>query len=156
MTAHVVVDGTPSERWERFESIVRRNEPHLGWRAQKAKIEELTKRPDAELIRFCKAAYANIKTTAGVYCFAGSGKSTLMWSHYAANHTGVCLQFERAKDFATLCQAVRVKYALDLPTVNWMTPGHQEVQRMLLAKHPDWAYEKESRIIAPEQAGLYL
>jgi hypothetical protein len=156
MTAHVVVDGTSSERWERFENIVRKKEPHLGWRAQKAKIEELAATPDADLVRLCKAAYANIKTTTGVYCFAGSGKSTLMWSHYAANHTGVCLQFERANDFTTLCQAVRVKYSLDLPTVYWMNQSHEEVKRVLLAKHPDWAYERESRIIAPEQAGLYL
>lgn len=31
-------------------------------------------------------------------CFTEDGRNPLMWSHYAANHNGVCLKFDLEKD----------------------------------------------------------
>jgi hypothetical protein len=156
MVARFVMDGTEAERRERFEELIEKQSPHRGWRARQAAVEELMSSADGRLAEFCRGSLARVRAAAGVYCFAGNAKNILMWSHYAANHTGVCLQLERARDFTTLSHALSVKYQMDLPNVNWITNPHVGIKEMLLAKHPCWAYEQERRISIPDQAGLYL
>lgn len=72
-----------------------------------------------------------------------------MWSHYSTRHTGVCLQFEIARDPATFLQAVPVVYDHNYPTVNWLKEFEKSLQAVMLRKHPHWAYEKERRIVTP-------
>ena len=50
-----------------------------------------------------------MRNITGIYCFAGSAKNRLMWGHYASNHKGVCLQFERVHDIATFAHAFQVR-----------------------------------------------
>jgi hypothetical protein len=44
-----------------------------------------------------------------VYCLTTIPTSTLMWSHYAQNHTGICLGF-RCRN-RVFCGALRVQYS---------------------------------------------
>ena len=75
-----------------------------------------------------------------------------MWSHYAYNHQGICIQFERAKDYETLSNAVRVNYCSDYPTVDWVKDFEEGLGKVILRKFEDWKYEREERLTKPEYA----
>jgi len=156
MAAHFVMHSTAEQRQARFEALAREQAPERGYRAQQAAVQRLMTATDSELASVCQASLARIKQTTGLFCFAGNAKSTLMWSHYAAKHTGICLQFERAQDFATFGHALAVDYLPDLPVINWIVGFHEGISSMLFSKHPSWAYEEESRIVIYDQAARYL
>src|SRR5260221_9285735 len=146
MFVHVVVEGTPEQRLDRFARLVAEQAPTGSQAWQAEMVRTLMERPDAEHAERCQRSISGIRERSGVFSFAGDPRSTLMWSHYADDHHGVCLQFERMKDLLTLGHAVRTNYREDLPAVNWIVGFHRDVEQLLLAKHPCWEYEQERRI----------
>jgi hypothetical protein len=156
MAAQFTTSATLEEKRARYEALARQQAPHLGWRGIQARMAMLMMISDASFESPVQTSLRQIRETMGVYCFAGSARNLLMWSHYAADHRGVCLQFERLYDLPTLAHAVRVDYVADLPVVNWVTNLASDVGKVLLAKSPCWSYEQESRIIVFGQANCYL
>jgi hypothetical protein len=156
MAAHFVVKGTERQKLARFEALIRQQIPHAGWRAIQAGMQRLATATEEELRPMLDASLKGIRNRAGICCFSGEPKSTLMWSHYASEHKGACLIFERAQDVHTFCHAFRVKHTRKLTQLNWVRGFHKGISRMLFAKHPAWKYEKESRIMINDQAGRYL
>jgi len=136
--------------------MARRQAPHLGWRAVQAKIKSIMASDESFFMPTWQQGLKSVRDAAGVCCFAGDAKSTLMWSHYASDHRGLCLQFERVRDMETLLHALPVKYVPDLPVLNWFVDFHESIGEMMFAKHPCWKYEQESRIMSFNQAGRYL
>jgi Protein of unknown function (DUF2971) len=156
MFVHVVVEGTPEQRLDRFSRLVALQAPVESQERQPERVRILMERADAEHAKRCQMSISGIKERSGMFCFAGDPRSTLMWSHYAENHHGVCLQFERMRDFLTLGHAVRTNYREDLPVVNWIVDFQRDVDQLLLAKHPCWGYEQERRITSIDNANRYL
>jgi hypothetical protein len=100
----------------------------------------------------------------GACCFSRTFSETLLWSHYAEEHRGVCLeyQFRGASLKGDITTAQNVEY-LDDPLVPWlvekapmdMTEFAKELAiRYLRTKCPAWTYEQEARIIRQE-SGLF-
>ena len=85
-----------------------------------------------------------------VYCLTPDPCSSLMWSHYANNHRGICLEF--ATDNPLFDQAQRVDYSLEYPV--WLP--HQEEEKtawdLLLTKSDDWEHEREFRVVGVREA----
>ena len=156
MFVHIVVEGTPEQRLERFSRLVAQQAPAESQQRQAEMVRFLMERPDAEHAERCLRSISGIRQRSGMFCFAGDPRSTLMWSHYADDHHGECLQFERMKDFLTLGHAVRTDYRENLPVVNWIVNFHSDVEQLLLAKHPCWGYEQERRITSIDNANRYL
>ena len=69
--------------------------------------------------------------------------NTLMWSHYASQHTGVAIGVELESGV----EAKKVKYVKDLTRVGLALKGHRRAIRLLTRKHEFWKYEKEYRVI---------
>jgi hypothetical protein len=102
---------------------------------------------DSEILSVLRPSFETQRDSTGVICFvAGDPRDVLMWSHYAADHKGVCLQFEPARDLFTFGRALAVEYVRRYPVVNWLK-GKYEMERILRRKHPRWKYEAERRII---------
>jgi hypothetical protein len=84
-----------------------------------------------------------------IYCLTPKPDSTLMWSHYAENHRGICLEFGVA-DNMLFRLAGKVEYREKYP--RWVpcdindTPGR--VMELILTKSSDWYYEEEYRLIS--------
>jgi len=156
MAARFVMTATEDEKLARYESLARQQGPHLGWRAIQARIKELMSGTEETFTPTWQRSLKNIRDSAGVYCFAGSAKNRLMWGHYASNHKGLCIQFERVLDIRILTHAFRVKYVSELPVLNWIVDFHKGIGEMLFAKDPCWEYEQESRIVIVDQARRYL
>ena len=83
-----------------------------------------------------------------IYCLTPKDDSTLMWSHYAENHRGICLEFIVAN--MLFGKAGEVVYREEYP--RWVpcdindAPGR--VMELILTKSSDWCYEKEYRLIS--------
>ena len=79
-----------------------------------------------------------------IYCLTPKPTSNLMWSHYANNHRGICLEFHTGNPLFS--GAKEVVYRPDYP--RWLP---HEVDKtgveMFLCKSDDWKYEEEFRII---------
>jgi hypothetical protein len=153
MAAHFVMKATEDDKLARYESLARQQASYLGWRAVQARIKELMAATEELFTRTWQKSMKNIRDSAGVYCFAGSAKNRLMWGHYASNHKGVCLQFERALDIRILSHAFRVRYVSDLPVLNSIVSFREGIGEMLFAKDPCWEYEQESRIFIKRRSG---
>jgi hypothetical protein len=84
-----------------------------------------------------------------IYCLTPVPDSTLMWSHYAANHKGICLEF--ATETAVFGSAQEVGYLSTYP--NWAPHSLMTAEdpHILLTKSDDWQYEREFRVIGLTQ-----
>jgi hypothetical protein len=87
----------------------------------------------------------------GLYCLTERRDSILMWSHYAADHAGYCLEFEATDHTPVFGTAQQVRYADAYPEINFYnTPDEEKPKLALLTKFTDWVYEKEWRILDHE------
>lgn len=74
-----------------------------------------------------------------------------MWSHYAASHSGVCLEFANNGSETLVGQALRVNYPPFYQKAHAIYDDKDtQVDRILLSKARCWAYEAEWRKIEHE------
>jgi hypothetical protein len=84
----------------------------------------------------------------GLYCLSRDQTSILMWSHYAQDHEGYCLEFEATNYTAIFGGAQEVHYSDDYPSVDFYnTSNDEQVKLIFLTKYTGWTYEKEWRIV---------
>ena len=99
----------------------------------------------------------------GVCAFSRELENTLMWSHYADNHRGLCLNYGLPKSFFDetihdILGIVEVDYGLSplsdwfLHVLNEYMPSCEEFIRSLIkkaftVKAELWRYEQENRIV---------
>lgn len=92
-----------------------------------------------------------INETQRVLCLSKRKDSILMWSHYAQNHTGIVIGFD--KNYKFLKKSKEVKYSKQpqnidgfiLKDFNNEDGLKSEFEKLLLTKHQDWQYENEVR-----------
>lgn len=84
----------------------------------------------------------------GILCLSETPASILMWSHYAANHTGVCMEFERTPENKLGKCALPIEYRNDRNESN-------DVNGLIFRKYEGWSYEKEWRILERNANALH-
>jgi hypothetical protein len=97
----------------------------------------------------------------GVCCFSRDNRDTLLWTHYADAHRGVCLKYKfRAFYFLLeefhLTTMGNVEYLAE-PVTEWLKNAPTDMTNFIeelvhvfaKSKSPAWAYEKEARIFRP-------
>jgi hypothetical protein len=156
MSARVVVEGSSDQLENRLKTLIDRHQPTLTKSQRTGKLREFLRKSPEELMEIARSGFENTVKVMGVYSLAGDPKNILMWAHYAADHTGICLQFEVVRDSRTFLQAVHVDYLPDYPTLNWIEETAPQIVKALLRKEEGWSYEKEQRIIIPNGAHTYL
>jgi hypothetical protein len=75
----------------------------------------------------------------GMICFSRRWHSPLLWSHYAAKHSGICLGFE-VDDRGLKA----VSYVAERPNLR-IPPTVKSMEQLLFTKFKDWQYEEEWR-----------
>lgn len=95
----------------------------------------------------------------GVACFSESYESLLMWSHYADNHRGLCVEYDLMKISRQLnFSPIPVIYSDDRACFCNLDikRDKQEVIKVfiesLTSKSSEWSYEKEWRIVQDQKA----
>jgi len=82
----------------------------------------------------------------GVLCLCAIGVSDPMWTRYADNHQGCCLQFKRSQR-GMFANVERVSYRRRLPVINWIEQPYLEKNNtMMLTKKTKYRFENEWRI----------
>jgi len=91
-----------------------------------------------------------LREDTGVVSFAAIPNDLLMWSHYASQHTGVCIRFEAVTESHVdfFAQIFPVRYQDALPEINfYTTPELEKLHAYILTKSRHWCYEQEWRRI---------
>lgn len=92
----------------------------------------------------------------GVFSMSQIKDNILMWSHYADQHKGFCIEFNRLpnNDLGDFKKTQPVNYYCDYPEVDLLDSNgnidRSIRKKMLFSKAKDWAYEKEWRLTYPE------
>jgi hypothetical protein len=149
--AKLIVDSTPAERRKRFDEMLERQ--GVTWTKRQKEVPRLVTKPLADLEKLAQEKSQENAERTGICSFAGDPLNILMWSHYASQHRGVCLQFDVARDsVGSFMIALPVSYSEDYPVINWVTEFDKGAEKSLLRKHLGWSYERERRIIVLERA----
>lgn len=89
-----------------------------------------------------------------IACFTSKGNNLPMWSHYANNHKGICLEYnsDEIRNVYQRNKLFPVSYVDILPDVTYMMlnktqPRFSLFDYIALHKFADWNYEDEWRLI---------
>src|SRR5205085_3407282 len=94
----------------------------------------------ASLIHQMSGINTSIQDRYRVFCLTTKPTNILMWSHYADNHHGICLQFSCRN--SVFLNALKVEYSEAYPLLD-LTEDDDLLP--LLAKAVAWSYEDEYR-----------
>ncbi|HVO75515.1 MAG TPA: DUF2971 domain-containing protein [Ignavibacteriaceae bacterium] len=98
----------------------------------------------------------------GVCCFSETNLSILMWSHYADNHKGVCIEFEFPENSPEKFDLSKVNYCNEFPKFTIEDYRHllkekiqNQIKQLITVKAKEWEYEKEWRLIHNDKNTFY-
>jgi hypothetical protein len=162
----LIIDGT-KEEWELYRQRINLPVNELDDYISKKTITQ----EDSGV--FNKEIQQNALLKARISCFSEIPDNILMWSHYADSHKGVCLMFETIK-YDTIQYMIfnkedlnyvssnlppnysgilKICYSKTLPEAyNHLEYNQDKLAPFLITKSEDWSYEKEWRMLLPEEA----
>lgn len=116
-------------------------------------IPEFTKNPELHSFLY-HHAFARIFSNLYISCFTKGYKneeSKLMWSHYANNHSGVCIEFDTDLDPTDFTIPLEVTYVDSLvkmrDDLNCRSDPKDIALFLSMTKSAIWKYENEIRIV---------
>jgi len=99
---------------------------------------------------FSQIIFGNLQR-ALVFCLSQNYKNTLMWSHYASEHSGICIEFNKSKLLASLDLYHKGLVDYSGKPYDVMSNLGEDVlhpaKSICFMKSPDWSYEKEFRLL---------
>lgn len=154
---HVSVAGTDKQRRDFYKRNITANMADDGRPERRRMLRTFSKMTTEELRQLMEQALIDNVKRVGVCSFSARNDHILMWSHYAANHTGVCLRFSTAPPVSMFNLALRVKYSQIRPTLNRIREvSGDEMRKALITKADVWWYEEEWRAVeAIRGPGVY-
>jgi len=91
-----------------------------------------------------------IRKVIKIICFTEINNSDLMWSHYAQNHTGYCIECDFSnKDYVDNIKPI--KYTDDPLAFDKSSSLRKYIHDSILRKSTKWAYEKEWRLFVADE-----
>lgn len=110
-------------------------------------LDTIHSNPDKmhEIIRQCIDAGT---AEAGVLCLSAENDNLLLWTHYAAEGKGVCVEFDIEQDPCFFLLPKQVSYSNDIVSLNYMKEQERAMEP-LYHKSAQWSYENEYRVIKP-------
>lgn len=132
-----------------FEFRLKRSSTPKGLKNLRKENPHLTDLSDEKLLNMAISEYEEKISNMGVISFTESPQNILMWSHYADEHKGICLEFTLNDGQALNDVAIyKVSYEYYYPEIDfekiWNING---LAKILLTKSEEWESEKEFRLI---------
>jgi hypothetical protein len=156
MSASVSFEGSAASKRARFKVLIAQHDKDANFKARRVRLEQSMTKPHEEWNSIVANSFEKSVEKVGVISFAGDARNILMWSHYTNHHTGVCLQFEIARDLCAFLGTIPVEYTADYPKLNWIKNSEDDLMKTILKKYEAWGYERERRIVLPDKAYTYL
>ena len=91
-----------------------------------------------------------------VFCLSKTESNTLLWSHYAENHTGFCVRFKKKNLLKSLDLYHHGDIDYTYKPFNVLKDIYSNIDALHIAKiicfrkSPDWKYEEEYRLVHSE------
>lgn len=92
---------------------------------------------------------ASLEKAMGVFCASQDPRNEPMWAHYAADHKGFSVQLDTSQDELFLL-AEKAIYTSTFPTITLPHADWRESIRGHLSKSTAWSYEREWRVVIPQ------
>lgn len=146
------LEATPEEHLRRHLASSMKFEPHLSASEREAAAKQAMTAMTPERINdtasVIQALYSEVlSTTHGVFCVSEKNDDILMWSHYADDHRGICLEFDGEGKF--MAHANPVRYSEDRVPINpYKDDADTMLEKAMLVKSCHWAYEAEWRLLS--------
>ena len=153
------------EEWRTgCKTVEERKNPSLGEeevdkQAEKNFRERMWEDPD-NIRNAYENAYKDVCKRFGIFCLSKTKGNLLLWSHYADQHRGFCIGYDRralqsslhlSNPAVGLC---KVNYATHYPSLHPDKLSNEEQGlQTLTTKFVDWQYEQEYRFILVRQPG---
>ncbi len=87
----------------------------------------------------------------GILCLSRNKDNILMWSHYAAGHTGLVFELDVTEDmdffFLPFGSPIDIRYQSGYDIVNYARDKKRAIVNNLMIKSIFWSYEEETRIL---------
>ena len=88
---------------------------------------------EAAFVQMDKEMYAALCRQYRIYCLTENPASPLMWGHYAASHTGICLEFDRgAIHFRRQKSSILYYVPSARPSHHWLRASYHEVDPLVV------------------------
>jgi hypothetical protein len=127
---------------------IKRRMPDLNRRQRREKATHDMKAMEPEkFLRQVTDGFQNAVNGVGILSLSATDRNILLWSHYAAGHTGLCLKFVATDQTPFFGGALPVNYVSSYPEIPITSQGDKQIDAFLLTKAIDWRYEEEYRII---------
>ncbi len=132
----------------RYSEMIKKRRPDLNRkeRRKEATDDIKTMKPDWFLSQITAGLQSSVDNV-GVLSLSATDRNILLWSHYAAGHTGLCFKFIATNHTPFFGRALPVTYAQTYPEIDVLSPPDKQIDAFLLTKAKDWCYEDEWRII---------
>lgn len=154
LSAKIIIQSKGKELRKRYTELYKQN--GLSYKEREHFVKIQMRQPKNEFENTLQQIFKKNMEKCGVFSFAGDPRNILMWSHYSNNHTGLCIQFEPAKDILIFSGALPVDYTSEYPVIDWVNDFQNSMSNLLLRKYEGWSYEDEYRIIQINNAKTYL
>ncbi len=103
------------------------------------------------LLKLYNETYKTFRNNSFICCLSEDFKSTLMWSHYAHNHSGICVEIELPETNKILHKVIYSELRPEFPFVKIKNRDKffqgQDFINQFIIKNSHWEYEKEWRIL---------
>lgn len=101
-----------------------------------------------------KNALDELERQFGIACLCKSNNNFLLWSHYANNHTGFAIGFDKKKLFEdTQAHFAHMQYQEELPKLDLFEDTETHFSKVIGTKSKMWEYEEEYRLTKIGKAG---
>ena len=104
-------------------------------------------KPNEEIRNDFSKFKSKVSKDVGIFCCSKRWHNPLLWSHYAARHTGIALGLEMPDK-----KAIEVKYSKDRPLYTSESLSRQSgntnyLKKLSRTKFKSWKYEEEVRFV---------
>jgi hypothetical protein len=151
---HIPFPETEAGQIKLIDDIVtahRRQHPNLSENYRNQKVNEIKENPDIlkhEIKKVTKNINDHIPNQYKIYCLSSDSNSVLMWAHYAASFSGICIEYDANNIDLNLSESLlEVKY---IEEYEYDSLFGNSIE-IFVRKAIDWSYEKEFRLIAEER-----
>jgi len=111
--------------------------------------DEILNKHNANELQFQENIQNKISKEVGVLCLTSTSENTLMWSHYASNHSGFVIEIDTNNQwFQNNFIVKKVVYKNERTKVTFKDILNKQYD-FIYEKSKDWIYENEYRIVMP-------
>lgn len=114
---------------------------------------------DENSYEWLRTSLKNTMQEVGVLCLSRTPSEILMWSHYADNHKGFCVEYDCTEGTLLKKLAQPVRYSDSIPALSLANlPSGAEnnfLDACIYTKAKQWEYEQEWRVIMHEGGRVF-